>query len=224
MGLREASLGLACIATLSYNGCRPDPRVEEARLRELDSVRKIAHQDSLLEVNINNSLREPLRLIDERRLDSLGTDCFRLMALFAWGVSPAGPVLAIRGCHESSNYTFTIHTFPPGKDPTDMSQHRRKSEEKIVTKDEFLRINNALDSIDFESIPEYINVDYSVMDASQYYIERYKNGHYHAIVRVSAVDSFVFKLFAEATEIADMNTEIVNDFRRREGESEISLE
>jgi hypothetical protein len=200
-------------------GCKPDPRIEEARLRALDSLREKVEADSLLEASINASLQEPLRLIDQPRLDNLGVDCFRVMAVFSWGVSPVGPLLSIRGCREGSNYVFTVHTFEAGKDPNDLSQRRRKVADQQVKSEDFSRIEKYLDSVGFETIPHFEKVDYSVTDAGEYFIERYKNGRYYCVIRNAKVDPFVFGLFAEVSEAGGIAPETIKEFRRREAES-----
>jgi hypothetical protein len=219
MSLRVTVFLVAIIVALLCHGCRSDQRVEEARLRKLDSLRSVVVQDSLREFRINSSLREPLGLIDEPRLDSLGTDCFRLIAVFSWGASPVGPMLSIRGCREDSTYIFTTHTFPSGKDPNDLSQRRRRQDDKNVTRNEFLQISNLLDSLDFENVPTFLELDYSVLDATEYYIERIKNGRYRCIVRASDVDPFVYRLFAAASGISGLPTTVIEEFNKREAEA-----
>lgn len=183
---------------------------EELRSHFLrDSLSEIRATDSIRRIAVRNRVDGYRSLLDELSIEDSENESYRVFVEFSWGKSPVGSHLAVHVSKNNGLHQITIKSLPVS------AKDGKLRAQKQISEAEFQRIAGMFDAVDFERQPIVEKVDYTVYDASRYYVEQVEAGQYHAISRSDSVDRFIYQILVETLHTASYNNpELINEFDR----------
>jgi hypothetical protein len=194
------------VTLVSSCGKRTDAEADARARHKADSIHAIATADSLFAQA--DTVEGPISLLAQPSLRKSKYESYRLTAGFSWGQSPVGPLLSVMVQSRDSSYVLVTISFPE-------PERRRTESTKQISKEDFMKIAQYFDSIDFHGMPGTLYSDVQVMDADQYYVESVRDGKYHRIVRTKPIERSVYLLWVEVLGILKNDPELIEMFREK---------